>query len=168
MFEKKVFLLFAIATAIAGLAVGCSCEEPPPKPAPAPAKPPPAAPPAPAPKMVVPTVIEEMKNQIEIPSDYPEDGLVYPGAHAATTTRHKGKLSVMFSTTDPAEDVVAYTTDFLDEAGWENVTREDLPNGTYFKGDKDDGRTIGVLISDLPDAPADVETNTLIVVALDP
>ena len=26
MFEKKVFLLFAIATAIAGLAIGCSCE----------------------------------------------------------------------------------------------------------------------------------------------
>ena len=88
MFEKKVFLLFAIATAIAGLAIGCSCEEPPPKPDPTAkpppaaqpppaAKPPPAAQPAPAPRVLIPTLVEELKNEIEIPAALPKPRIVH-------------------------------------------------------------------------------------------
>lgn len=171
MFEKKALLAPAIAMAALGLVIACGGDEPP-KPEPTTEKSQVAKPPTkPAPKPIVerdrpPSLVEELAKQIDIPEDYPKDGPVYPGSHASTTSRKDGRLSVMFSSPDPAEDIVAYAADFLDKEGWENVTRVDMPNGTLLRGDKDGQRGIAVLVSDLEES--EVETDTLIAVAIDP
>ena len=105
-----------------------------------------------------------MKERIQVPRDYPEDALIYPGAHASSTSRRGTKLSVMFSSTDPVDDVLSYTEDFLDKEAWEHIDRVDMPNGTLIRADKDGQRGIAILISDLEGADA----GTLIAVAIDP
>ncbi len=175
MFKKKALLPFTIALAIVGLMIACGGDEPP-KPEPTPAQPPAqpqVAKPAPAPtarkesraaEAMPPTLKETLQARIEVPDDYPEDGLVYPGAHASTTTRKGTRLSVMFSSTDPVEDVISYTEDFLGKQAWEHIDRVDMPNGTLIRADKDGDRGVAILISDLEEADAD----TLIAVAIDP
>ena len=168
--KKKVFLLFTITVAAAGLVLGCSCEEPP-KPAPAKSQvaKPPAPVPAPAPIARTdppPTLVEELQKRIELPQDYPEDGLVYPGSQATTTSWIDGRLSVMFNSMDPADDVASYATEFLANEGWERLSRTDLPNGVYIRANKSRGRAIAVLISDLEES--DEDPGTLIAVVVDP
>ena len=165
---KKMVLLFTITAAAAVLVVGCSCEEPP---KPAPRKSQVAKPPAPARAPIAksdlpPTLAEELRKRIEIPQDYPEDGPIYPGSHASTTSRIDGHLSVMFNSMDPAEDVASYTTEFLNNEGWESLSRPDLPNAVYIRANKSRGRKIAVLISDLEDTSDD--PGTLIAVVIDP
>ena len=171
MFKKKALLPFTIALAILGLMIACGGDEPP-KPDPATAKPETAKPaPAPTPREeprppegMPPPLKEAMEERIEVPSDYPEDGLVYPGAHASSSTRRGTRLSVMFSSTDPVEDVISYTEDFLGKQAWEHIDRVDMPNGTLIRADKDGERGVAILISDLEEADA----GTLIAVAIDP
>ena len=174
MFEKKAFLLFAIAMASVGLVVGCSCEEPP-KPKPAPTKSQ-AVKPAPAPTTTAPTIpkappiptfAEQLAAKSDIPDDYPEDGLFYPGSHASTSVTKNGRLSVIFSSPDSVEDIIAFTSNFLDEEGWEQSSPTSIPpNGTLLRGDKDGARSIVVLISRIEEAGKDPVT--MIAVAIDP
>ena len=174
MSKKKAFLLFAMAMAAMGLVVGCSCEEPP-KPKPTPAKSQ-AAKPAPAPiakapaipkAPPIPTFAEQLAAKSDIPDDYPEDGVVYPGSHASTSVTKDGRLSVIFSSPDPVDKIIAFTSNFLDEEGWEQSSPTSIPpNGTLLRGDKDDGRVIVVLISRIEEAGRDPVT--MIAVAIDP
>lgn len=172
MSEKKAFLLFAIAMTAMGLVVGCSCEEPP-KPKPTPAKSQ-AAKPAPVTQAPTtpeaepfPTFAEQLEARSDIPDDYPEDGLFYPGSHASTSVTKNGRLSVFFSSPDPVEDVLAFTSNFLDEAGWEQSSPTSIPpNATLLRGDKGSMRSISVLISRIDEAGKDPVT--MIAVAIDP
>lgn len=172
MLEKKALLSLPIALASLGLVIACGGDEPP-KPNPAPARPEaskaPMTKPAPAPiarQEAPPSLMEEMKKQIEIPEDYPADGFVYPGSKPSTTAKvGKGRISVMFTTKDPVDDVVTSATEFL-EKEWGDVDRADMPNGTLLRASKNGDRAIAVLVSDLPDAAE--KTDTLIAVAIDP
>jgi translation initiation factor 1 (eIF-1/SUI1) len=62
--------------------------------------------------------------------------------------------------------VASYTTEFLNNEGWESLSRTDLPNAVYIRADKSRGRKIAVLISDLEDTSDD--PGTLIAVVIDP
>ena len=171
MFQKRAFLLFMIVTVGAGLVIGCSCEEPP-KPKPAPTKPQaqkPAPVPAPEPAAEAepfPSPQEQLEHRVEIPDHYPDDALIYPGAHASAVVTKDGRLSVIFSTQDTNEAVVAYTTDFLGSAGWENTSVNTIPNGTIISADKRSSRSIVVLVSEIADDGSDGVT--MIAVAVDP
>jgi len=169
MFQKKAFLVFAIVTVAAGLGIGCSCEEPP-KPKPAPTKPQ-AQKPAPAPEPAAetepfPSPLEQLAHRGEIPDAYPDDALIYPGAHASAAVTKQGRLSVIFSSSDASEDVIAYTTDFLDSAGWEDTSVSTIPNGTIIRGSKKSSRSMVVLVSEISEEGG--EGVTMIAVAVDP
>jgi hypothetical protein len=155
-----------IAALAIGLYTGCGEDEATP-----PAPPSPAVPPAPAPEPVVKvqppqSIKQQLEQSVDLPDFYPKDAPVYPGAKASSVGWQGSRVSAVFSTSDPTDQVVAQTRESLESQGWSDIQSADLPNGQVLQGYKhDEERKIMALISSVEEAGEKV---TLIAVATDP
>jgi hypothetical protein len=185
----RVSRLFALrlagATLVIGLIAGCSGEE-----SPAPSKPE-ASPTkvtksAPAAKNDAKEAMEHAESKasqesttsrqeraaamiekaIELPDFYPDDAPVYPGAApGAAKKAPNGRISAVFTSSDPTEDVVAKLSSILSGSGWDTKAPNSMPNATFLQGSKG-ARAINVVLSQLDDGSS--VPKTVIAVAVDP
>jgi hypothetical protein len=87
------------------------------------------------------------QKKVPMPRLYPSDAPVYPGTEPTQVIETpNGRITVMFGTDDPADEVMAFMTDFLPDAGWEVGAVQELPTGQVVQGTKGD-RRISLLIS---------------------
>lgn len=173
MGSNRTLLAFALIGLIAlGSWTGCSCGEPAPPPAPTPspsqARPAPIPRTTPAPVKVDPptSLREQLAEEVDLPRSYPEDAPRYPGARASTTEWRSGRLNVIFSSSDPVDQVTKWMEDFYSEHGWSDIQSTDMPQGKILLGFKmDEGRKLAVLMGAVEE---EGEKATVITVTADP
>jgi len=161
--------LVAVLTALAMSPwIGCGDDEPAKPPTPA-AQAPPAQKPQPVaklPKQPPKSVKEQLAVSVALPDYYPKDAPVYPGTTPSYAGWQSGRVSAVFSTPDSSDDVVEWTTDFLESNGWEQVQSTQMDTGRFVQGFKlDEDRKISALVSKFHDGDEEV---TLIVISTDP
>ena len=108
---------------------------------------------------------EELRRAIALPDFYPEDAPIYPNATLSNVGQPRGRVTAVFSTEDPPEEVTAYLRAKLATEGWSEHEKEEMPNGLIIQATKDE-RAISLLISSM-DAGTEYEL-TMVVVAIDP
>jgi hypothetical protein len=128
--------------------------------------------PTPAPEPVVTkvqppkSIKEQLAQSVDLPDFYPKDAPVYPGAKASSVGWQGTRVSAVFSTSDPVDQVVSHTRESLESQGWSDIQSSDLPSGQIVQGFKHDAeRTIMALVSSVEEAGEKV---TLIAVSTDP
>ncbi len=112
------------------------------------------------------SVAEQLETTIELPSYYPPDAPVYPGAKVNTAKTSMGRISLIFSSQDSREDVADWMNVFFASEGWGDFSVSDVPSvGMNLQGSKG-RRKLGVLL--ISSVDGDGEEVTLLVVATDP
>ena len=79
---------------------------------------------------------EELRAEVDVPGDYPDDAPVYPGATASRVETFQGSVNVTFVTGDPADQVVSFIESDLAAKGWSDVSTESMEGTSITYGFK--------------------------------
>ena len=174
--NAKLLLLSTLAVLGTLLAAGCGGDDTaapaaakPAAEAAAPAKTEPAPSPTPeqpAPPAAAPgnsgAVAKQLTEKIEIPSYYPEDGPVYPGAQPSQAQQlPSGKVSLVFGTDAMPPEAASVMSEAAEAKGWSIESENQIERGFLTQAEKS-GRKLVMLTSRVEDGV------TLVVVSVDP
>lgn len=145
--RKSLLSLVLVGCAVIGLAAGCS-DEPQAPTQEAKVVPPP---PSPAPKAAASkpkTLREHLEATAELVDSYPKDAPVYPGADLSSSSARDVTANAVFSTSDPAAEVVSWMREFMTSNGWQIMPEAEMDGGTLVQAAKD-SRLLAVVISEV-------------------
>ena len=173
--NSKLLLLLTIGLTGVALSVGCGWDDDAPAPTTAPKAEKDAAPaaeaaaeraPSEAPQPLAGDVVEQLRATIEIPSYYPEDGPVYPGAKPSQAQQStNGRVSLVFGTEAMPTEASSVMNEAAEAKGWTILTEDRIERGLLTQAEKD-GRKMMILTSRM-DGGSD-EPMTLVAVSVDP
>ena len=120
-----------------------------------------AAPPAAKPGNLS-AVAEQLNEKIELPSYYPEDGPVYPGAEPSQSQQlASGKVSLVFGTDAQPPEASSVMSEAAEAKGWSIDSENQIERGFLTQASKS-GRQLVILTSRVEDGV------TLVAVSVDP
>jgi hypothetical protein len=90
------------------------------------------------------------KRGVALPADFPSDIAIYPKATPMTVATIGKETTVILTTPDSREKVVAFYKDKMKQNGWKSQSSTDMPQISMFQSEKA-GRTWTVLISAPPE-----------------
>jgi hypothetical protein len=96
---------------------------------------------------------------VALPADFPADVPVYPQARPMTVATVNKETTVLLTTSDARQKVVAFYKDKMKENGWKSKSATDMPQVSMFEGEKA-GRTMVVLISETSDGKIQITLST--------
>ncbi len=89
------------------------------------------------------------KNGVALPPDFPADVAIYPKATPHMVATKDKETTVILTTTDPVQKVVAFYKGQLKEKRWTMRLSSETPQVSMLQGEKD-GRTLAVFITETP------------------
>jgi hypothetical protein len=169
-----------LATALAFVAPGCGDDEEPVAPAPEKAAVAPAAPTDQADSEAIvqrvpkrrqpdpdaanmPTLREELRNEVARPDNFPSDAPVYPGSTTNQSLQLGNVLTVTFSTPDAPDEVSSFMNDEIESAGWGQIRTESMPAspGSMTYGFKPN-RSISILVAPIEEGTPEAITMIMV------
>ena len=110
------------------------------------------------------TLAEQLRVEVDVPDEYPDDAPIYPGSQASSVRKQGSTVILGFGTMDSPAEVQSYIETDLGNEGWDVQETQEMPNGVLVVGSKG-GRKISVLIAGVHGNSGDA--NTLIMVSAD-
>jgi hypothetical protein len=95
------------------------------------------------------------KRGVALPADFPTDIAIYPKATPMTVAIVGKETTVILTTPDSREKVVAFYKDKMKQNGWKSQSSTDMPQISMFQSAKA-GRTWTVLISASPEGSVQI------------
>jgi len=108
----------------------------------------------------------QLRETIELPSFYPEDGPIYPGAKPSKVEQAaNGKVSVIFGTEAMPEEAAKVMNEAAEAKGWRIDAENVIERGQLASASKD-GRSLMILTNRISEGTPDAIT--LVAVSIDP
>jgi hypothetical protein len=110
---------------------------------------------------------EQLRVTIEIPSYYPEDGPIYPGAMPSQSQQSpNGRVSLVFGTDEMPPEASAVMNEAAEAKGWTILSEDRLERGLLTQAEKG-SRKLMILTSRM-DGGSGGEPVTLVAISVDP
>ena len=109
---------------------------------------------------------EQLRETIEIPAYYPEDGPIYPGAKPSQSQQApNGRVSLVFGTDEMPDEASSVMNEAAEAKGWTILSEDRMERGLLTQAEKGN-RKLMILTSRMDGGSSDAVT--LVAVSVDP